>query len=78
MVHGMMGWGMGIGWFTMIFFWGIIIAGIVLMVKWISVQGQSHPKQSSDSAMDILERKYANSEITEKEFKTMKKNLRGG
>lgn len=48
------------------------------MVKWISVQGQSHPKQSSDSAMDILERRYANSEITEKEFKTMKKNLRGG
>lgn len=48
------------------------------MVKWISVQGQAHPKQSSDSAMDILGRRYANSEITEKEFKTMKKNLRGG
>lgn len=82
MGHGMLGWGMGggmgLGLLSMLFFWGILIAAIVFGVKWLSNQGQANQKQPSDSAMEILEKRYANGEIDEKEFRKIKNNLKGG
>jgi putative membrane protein len=73
------GWGMG--WFGMIFmivFWGAIIAGIVLLIRWLvqttGSRGQSGVGTGS-KAMDILEERYARGEISRDEFESMKKDI---
>lgn len=57
----------------MLFWWGLIIVGIVLLVKWIS--GQKSQSKSEDSALEILKKRYASGEITKKEFEERKKDL---
>ena len=76
----MMGdWGMG--WFGMIFmfvFWGLIIVGIVFLVKWVMQtagnRSGSHATTNSKS-MDILKERYARGEITHDEFVSMKNDI---
>jgi putative membrane protein len=81
MGHGMigwnMGWGMGLGWIVMIAFWVLVVFGIVALVRWLSGQGQPN-NRPSESAIEILQGRYARGEITEKDFRMMKNNLRGG
>ena len=78
---GMMGPGMmagfGWGWFMpvlMILFWGLIIWGIVALVR-----GLSSPKyrdsSATESALEVLKRRYAQGEIGKKEYQEKKKEL---
>jgi len=71
----------GTGWFGMIFmilFWGLIIAGIVFLIKWLiqatGDRGQSGVNMGSN-AMEILKERYARGEINRDEFESMKKDL---
>ena len=76
----MMG-GWGNGWFGMIFmivFWGLIIVGLVMLIRWLiqNTGGKIHSGVSTGSkAMDILKERYARGEISRDEFKAMKKDL---
>lgn len=73
------GWGMG--WFGMIFmllFWGVIIAGIIFLIRWLiqKTGSKSNNNVNTDSqAMDILKERYARGEITRDEFESMKKEI---
>nr|WP_321396114.1 SHOCT domain-containing protein [uncultured Desulfobacter sp.] len=68
---GMMGGGyMG---FSMIFFWVILLAILVFVVRWIFSQGQSN--NTSSSALDLLKKRLANGEIDIEEFKEKSKFL---
>ena len=75
----MEGWGMG--WFGMIFmiiFWGLIIVGLLLLIRWLiqNTSGKAHSGVSAGSkAMDILRERYARGEINRDEFESMKKDL---
>lgn len=76
----MMGdWGMG--WFGMIFmfvFWGLIIVGIVFLVKWVmqTAGNRSGSLATTNSkSMDILKERYARGEITHDEFVSMKNDI---
>ena len=76
----MMGnWGMG--WFGMIFmmiFWILIIAGLVLLIKWlIQTTSKKGPSNLADhsNALNILKERYARGEITRDEFEAIKKDL---
>ncbi len=72
--------GGGFGIFGIIFmlvFWVLIIAGIVLVVKWLFEQGRSEVTSGSggESALDILKKRYARGEIGKEEFDAKKKDL---
>ncbi len=78
MGHGMMGWtmgwGMGVGWIIMIAFWALVLFGIVALVKWLLGQGQPG-NRPSESAVEILRKRYARGEINEEDFRRMKENI---
>jgi putative membrane protein len=72
------GWGhMIFGSVMMVLFWGGIIVLIVLAVRWMG-GGTSHgpvPPSSQKSALDILERRFAQGEIDKEEFEERKRLL---
>ncbi len=77
------GWGMmgGFSWWwfmpvLMILFWGLVIWGIVALVRGLggarsSDSGSSHP----DSALEVLKKRYARGEIDKEEYEGKKKDL---
>jgi putative membrane protein len=78
---GMMGpWmmgGLGGGWFMpagMILFWGLIIWGTIALVR--GLNNQKHCETlTTDSALEILKRRYAQGDITKKEYEQKKNDL---
>src|SRR5262245_15510251 len=67
-------WGVwGVGMMLMMFvFWGVVIVGIVLGIRWLVSQGRP---SSSDTALDILRQRYARGEIDKQEFDAKKRDL---
>lgn len=65
---------MGIGLFGMILFWGLLIAGIVFLIRWF--MGETVIKRE-DSALEILKKRYARGEINKQEFDERKRDLMG-
>ncbi len=74
-MHWDYGWGMGsgLGWLFMIFFWVLVILGIVYLVKGIA--GSTKKGEKEESALDILKKRYARGEINKEEFENMKDDL---
>ena len=74
---GMMG-GYGFGYGGMLtgtIFWILIIAGVVLFIKWLLEQGKSQAPSGGVSALEILKQRYAKGEIDKKEFEEKKRDL---
>ncbi len=70
-------WGNGygmLGGLMMIVFWGVIIALVVLAVKWVSPNRPDDGRGKRD-ALDILRERFAAGEIEEEEFERRKKSL---
>ncbi len=71
-MHPMWGvWGLGMM-LMMLVFWGVVIAGIVLGIRWLVSQGR---QPSSDTALAILRQRYARGEIDKEEFEAKKRDL---
>ena len=70
-------WGllMALGGLSMLAFWGALIVGIVLLIRWASGPSVVHGNRSSESAIEILKRRYAAGEITGEEYEQMRKRL---
>lgn len=71
---GMMGndWlGWGLGPFSMIIFWILVIVVIVILINWSAGQ----VKGTDESALEILKKRYAKGEIGKEEFEAKKKDL---
>jgi len=68
---GMMGFGMGFGAIMMLLFWGAII--------WILSLVNTSPKKSeetSESALNILKKRYARGEITKEQYLEICKEMK--
>jgi putative membrane protein len=67
-------WGVGglVMMLMMLVFWGLVIAGLVLGVRWLA--GQGHPTRR-DEALEILRQRYARGDIDKQEFETRKRDL---
>jgi putative membrane protein len=71
--YGIMGW---FGSFMMVVFWGLIILVLILLARWLWNQSHGNPEPSrSESALDILKRRYAMGEIDREEFELKKNDL---
>ena len=76
MGHGVMG-SFGWWWFMpifMIIFWGLVIWGIVALVRSLS-GSRGSDSSKADSALDVLKKRYARGEIDKTEFEEKKKDL---
>ena len=74
----MSGWGMGyglFGWLIMFLFWILIIAAVVLGVRWFIDQGKLKGSSVEETPLDILKKRYASGEIDKEEFETMRREL---
>jgi putative membrane protein len=57
----------------MLVFWGVVIAGIVIAIRWLTgAAGGS----KSDRAIEILRERYARGEIDKEEFEAKQRDLR--
>lgn len=81
----MMGWGGqgygmgGFGGITMIFFWLIIIIGVILVVRYFTAgQGSGTIAKRERDPMEILRERYARGEIGTEEFEERRKILESG
>ncbi|MFC2020899.1 SHOCT domain-containing protein [Chloroflexota bacterium] len=78
---GMMGSGMWGGWMFLmpilfILFWGLVIWGIVALVRGLSQPGGSDSASNrSDSALEVLKMRYARGEIDKNEYEEKKRDL---
>jgi len=63
---------MGFGMLFMALFWVALIVGVVLVVKWLMGQGGA---SREDSALDILNKRYARGVIDRQEFEERKRDL---
>jgi len=61
----------GLMMFMPIFFWILIITGLVLIVRWFI-------SRNKGSALDILKQRYARGEIDSATFERIKKNINAG
>ncbi len=66
------GMGMGLG---MLLFWGLLVVGIVLLVKYTWGTGSFSERRHEKSALDILKERYARGEIEREEFEQKKHDL---
>ena len=69
-------YGAGMGGFGMIFmalFWVVIIVGIVYLIKSLTDKGSSGVK--TESAEEILKKRYAKGEISQEEYEKIKRDL---
>ena len=65
-------WGLGMM-VMMLVFWGLVIAGVVVAIRWLAGQGG---RSGSDRALDILRERYARGEINKDEFEAKQRDLR--
>ncbi len=75
-------WGSwGIGMMIMMFlFWAAVIVALILLIRWLITSGTSGPQgttdRSAESALDILQKRYARGEISKQEYEEMRRVLR--
>jgi putative membrane protein len=65
-------WGIGMM-LMMLVFWGVVIVGIVLAIRWFASQGRD--ARPADTALDILRQRYARGDISKEEFDAKKRDL---
>lgn len=71
------GWG-GMGW-GMLLLWVLLVAAVVLLVRWLTATAPSSPQAPHDAtapgALDILAQRYARGEIDRAEFEQKRRDL---
>ncbi len=77
--EGMTGWGYALMSVSMVLFWGVVILGIVALVRYLARSGQSAGGAGTPraSAEQVLAERFARGEIDEQEYQSRLAALRG-
>lgn len=78
----MMGWAggygwMGLGWIFMALLWVLIILGIVALLRWLGMGGNSSRDAQRNTPLEILQERYARGEIEQEEYEQKRRDLKG-
>ena len=60
---------------VMLVFWGLVIAGLVVGLRWLLSLARDGRREGPDAALDILRQRYARGEISKEEFEAKKRDL---
>jgi putative membrane protein len=77
------GAGLGIWWIfgilILVLFWGIVIAAIVLAIRWLirADRRGNHEGPATPDALELLRQRYARGEIDEAEYERRRTVLKG-
>lgn len=75
MNNGQGGWMMDGGmWPYSILLWILIITGIVFIIQWLTERNRN-VSSSTESALDVLKKRYAGGEIDRDTFEQMKRDI---
>ncbi len=69
------GWMMGGMWLLPILFWILIIAGVVLIIRWLTAREGPGRTVPAESPLNIVKTRYANGEIDKETFETIKQDI---
>jgi putative membrane protein len=70
------GWGWMIGgWIMMVVFWGLVIVGIVALVRAANNRGGGAEPKDKETSVEVLRRRYAAGELTKEQFEEMKRDV---
>jgi Predicted membrane protein len=75
--HGMGGWGFALMGLSTVVFWGLLIAVIVLVARYLSRTSQPGPPSPHPTAEDVLAQRFARGEIDAEEYRSRLDTLRG-
>ena len=67
-------WGFGMM-LMMLVFWGLVIAGLALGIRWLTRQGR---EPHHDAALETLRQRYARGEIDREEYVAKERDLKRG
>lgn len=83
--HGMNGWGFGLMTVSMLLFWGLLIFGVVALVRYLGRAPQHHPTNppaiqppERPSPEQVLAERFARGEIDADEYRHRLEVLRSG
>ncbi len=69
------GWWMLFGWLWMVVFWGLIVWAVYAVITRFERRPADRPPRDEETALDILERRYARGELTSDQFEEMRQRL---
>ena len=64
---GQFGMGFGFGWIFMLIFWGLVILGVVYLVKLLA-GGSTSAGEKPEPAREVLKKRFARGEMSKQEF----------
>ena len=73
---GMDGWGYTLMTVSMVLFWGLVIFGVIALVRYVGRQNRS--VASRPTAEQVLAERFARGEIDDQEYRTRLATLQGG
>ena len=68
-------WMMSGMWLMSGLFWILIIAGTVLVVRWLAGRNNQGKSFTTESPLDVLKKRYAKGEIDAETFEQMKRDI---
>jgi putative membrane protein len=73
--NGMGGWGYFLMTVSMLLFWGLLIAGVVLLVRYVGRQTPPAPPAAGPDPRTVLAERFARGEINEDDYRQRLKVL---